>query len=129
MNTPEEVLSFGRVIQEGDAEFVSKYWAEKAIESARLEVAEYFIGMAGVFGHYEFFTKELWRKVKGFKKADKAEIIAAFLHYSFHNKFGFYTCPCGMEWFANLDKECYEGYIKKYEPLLKAYIDWLIKQR
>ena len=127
--TPEKILSFGRVIQDGDVEFIPKKFAIEAIESARLEVAEYFINMSGIFGHYKFFTKELWRKVKGFKKTDKAEVIAAFLHYSFHNKFGFYTCPCGSGWFSNLGKECYEEYIKEYAPLFEAYKDWQIKQR
>ena len=129
MHTPEEILSWGRVIQDGDIDFVPKKYAKEAIEAARLEVAEFFVGLSGVFGHHEFFTKELWRKVKGFKKADKAEVIAAFLHYWFHNKFDFYTCPCGMGWFVKLDKECYDSYIEQYMPVFKAYEDWHIKQR
>ena len=129
MRTPEEVLSWGRIIYEGDAEFMPKRFAVEAVEAARLEIAEFFVSLSGIFGHYEFFTKELWKKVKGYEKEDKAEIIAAFLHFWFHNKFGFYTCPCGSGWFANLSKESYEEYISEYKPLFEAYNEWCIKQR
>lgn len=129
MNKPEEVLSYGRVIREGDYDFIPKKYAIEAIKAARLEVAEYFVSLAGIFGHYEFFTKELWRKVDGFKKEDKAEVIAAFLHYWFHNEFGFYTCPCGCGWFSDLGEDCYNNYIEKYKPLFDAYYQWQLKQR
>ena len=38
------------------------------------ELCEWFFNLIGYFNHYSFFTKELWRKVKGFKKYDEAEI-------------------------------------------------------
>ena len=128
--TPEEILSQGRIIHEGEHEFMPKKFAVEAVEAARLEVAEFFVSLCGKFGHYEFFTKELWRKVKGFKKEDKAEVIAAFLHYWFHHKYGFNTCPCGSGWFANFEEEeYYNEYIEKYKPLFKAYNEWCVKQR
>ena len=129
MEKAEKILSYGRVINEGGYDFIPKKYAVKAVEAARLEVAEFLVGMSGVFGHYEFFTKELWRKVDGFKKEDKAEVIAAFLHKELHHKFGFNSCPCGCGWFANLDEEEYNRYIKRYEPIFKAYREWQIKQR
>ena len=49
----------------------------------------WFFNLIGVFNHYTFFTDELWRNVKGFKKVDEAEIKAAFMHYWFHNEFGY----------------------------------------
>ena len=130
LNTPEEILSWGRIIKVDRYDFMPKQYADQAVEAARLEVAEFFVNLSGIFGHYEFFTKELWRKVPGFKKEDKAEVIAAFLHYWFHNKFkDFYTCTCGSGWFASLGKECYEGYIEKYKPVFEAYANWYEKQR
>lgn len=128
--SPEEILSLGRIVKVDRYDFMPKQYAEQAVEAARLEVAEFFVNLAGTFGHYEFFTKELWRKVPGFKKEDKAEVIAAFLHWWFHSKFeAFYTCPCGCGWFANLGKDSYEGYIEKYNPVFEAYAKWCEKQR
>lgn len=98
-------------------------------DEIRLEVAEFFINLSGVFGHYEFFTKELWRKIKGFKEYDKADIIAAFLHYWFHNKYGYYTCPCGSCWFEELGKESYDSYIKEYEQVFDYFSKWCEEQR
>ena len=127
---PEEILSQCRIIHDGGHEFMRRKLAVEAVESARLEVAEFFISLCGKFGHYEFFTKELWRNVKGFKNEDKAEVIAAFLHYWFHNEYGFNTCPCGSGWFSNFEEEeYYNKYIEKYKPLFKAYNEWCIKQR
>ena len=128
--TPENILSSGKIIYQGEHEFMPKKYAVEAVETARLEVAEFFINLSGIFGHYKFFTNELWRKVKGFKKADKGEIIAVFLHYWFHNKFGFNTCPCGSSWFAEFkDQEFYDEYIEKYKPVLQAYNKWCVDQR
>lgn len=99
------------------------------IEEARSEVAAWFIGLSGVFGHYSFFTKEEWRKVKGFENEDKAEVIAAFLHYWVGNKFGIYANPCGCGWFAELGKNSHDDYLEKYKPLFEAYKNWCEKQR
>lgn len=129
MEKAEKILSYGRVINEGGHDFIPKKFAAEAVEAARLEVAEFLVGLSGVFGHDKFFTKELWRKVNGFKKEDKAEVIAAFLHKELHHKFGFNSCPCGCGWFANFDEEEYNHYIEKYEPIFKAYREWQIKQR
>ena len=76
INTPEKILSFGRVIREGNYEFIPKKYAIEAVEAARLEVAEFFVNLVGIFGHYDFFTKKLWKKVEGFKDYDEAEILA-----------------------------------------------------
>lgn len=129
INTPEKILSFGRVIREGNYEFIPKKYAIEAVEAARLEVAEFFVNLVGIFGHYDFFTKKLWKKVEGFKDNDEAEILAAFLHYWFHNKFGFNTCPCGCGWFTNISEESYNEYIKHYETLFKEYGKWCVNQR
>ena len=51
----------------------------------KLEVAEWFVNLTGIFCHYEFFTKELWRKVDGFEIVDNAEVLVAFQHYWFHH--------------------------------------------
>lgn len=93
------------------------------------DVYGWFFQLVGYFNHYEFFTKKLWKKVKGFKKHDEAEIKCAFMHYWFHNKFGYFTCPCGMEWFTELDEESYNTYVKFFKPVFEAYNKWCIEQR
>lgn len=93
------------------------------------KIASWFFGLIGAFNHYSFFADKLWREVKGFKDEDEAEIKAAFMHYWFHHTFGYYTCPCGSSWFAELDKESYENYIEKYKPVIEEYINWCEQQR
>lgn len=95
----------------------------------KLEVAEWFVDLTGIFCQYEFFTKELWRKVDGFKRVDKAEVLVAFQHYWFHHKFGMYTSSCGMSWFVETDKDGYETYIKRFQPVIDAYEAWKLRQR
>jgi len=92
-------------------------------------------GAAGRFGHDTFFTKELWRKEKGFKDADKGEVIAAFMHWWFRYEYGFQTMPVGCSWTCSKpttyldDDKYYESYIKKYMPLFDAYTKWQISRR
>lgn len=93
------------------------------------EIISWFINLSGVFGHYSFFTNELWRKVDGFKKEDKAEIIAAFLHYWVHNKFGCFTCPIGSGWCCEVSEETYNSYIKRFEPIINEFENWIQGQR
>ena len=93
------------------------------------KLIEWFFSLIGIFNHYSFFTKKLWKKVKGFKHKDEAEIKAVFIHYWFNHAFGYYTCPCGSSWFAELDKELYDDYIKEYIPVLEEYSKWCEQQR
>lgn len=51
------------------------------------------------------------------------------MHYWFYHKFGYYTCPCGSSWFAELDKDSYDRYITKYKPIIDAFEIWAEKQR
>ena len=100
-----------------------------------IDCINWFIDKSGIFGHYAFFTKELWRKVPGFKDADKAEIIAAFLHWWVRYQYGFQGYPVGMCWSNNhpssytVDDECFNDYVEKYMPVFKAYSDWCYNQR
>jgi hypothetical protein len=100
-----------------------------------LRCANWFIDLAGIFGHYAFFTKELWRKVKGFKHADKGEIIAVFLHWWFRYEYGFQTQPVGCGWSCDhptlydSEDELYDSYINKYMPVIEAFYDWCYRQR
>lgn len=104
------------------------------------QAIEWFFSQIGYFTHYEFFTKELWRKVKGFKNADKGEITAAFLsswlYYSERDKINENPCgprciPCGSTWGTVLDwdDETMENYYKQYEPVFEAFRKWQYKQR
>lgn len=92
-------------------------------------MADWFFGLVGYFNHYSFFTKKLWKKVKGFKDHDEAEIKCVFMHYWFHNKFGCFTFPCGLSWFAECDEETFNKYIEKYKPIFDAFIEWCREQR
>lgn len=100
-----------------------------------LECIKHFIDMAGIFGHYDFFTKKLWKKVKGYESADEAEVIAAFLHWWTRFQYGFNTMPVGSGWCGSYpscykeDDECYEDYIRDWMPLFIAYSQWCSEQR
>ena len=93
------------------------------------ELAEWFFNLVGYFNHYSFFTKELWRKVKGFKNYDEAEIKCAFMHKWFHDKFKYFTCPVGMGWFCEVSEDSYRNYIKDFESVFDAFVKWKIEQR
>lgn len=93
------------------------------------ELVEWFFDLVGYFNRYEFFTKRLWKKVKGFERENEAEIKCMFMHYWFHYKFGYYTSPCGSSWFTVVDKDSYNSYITKYKPILDFFVTWAIDQR
>ena len=90
---------------------------------------EWFFNLVGYFNHYSFFTERQWKNIKGFENKDEAEIKCAFMHYWFHHRFGYFTCPVGMSWFAEVNENSYNEYIKEYEPVLNAFEEWKIKQR
>lgn len=82
------------------------------------------------FTRYSFFTKKLWRKVKGFKDADQCDVHAAFIHWWLNGEYGLNRYPVGCTWCGNHDsKEFHDNYLKKYEPVFKAYQDWCYNQR
>ena len=104
-------------------------------ERERVEkCAGWFMSLVGYFYHYSFFTKKLWQKVKGFKDADEAEVVLAFIQWWFRNDFGLQTQPCGCGWYGSFRKwdeedECFEDYIEKYRPVFEAFTEWRYKQR
>ncbi len=98
------------------------------------KIAGWFMSLVGYFGHYAFFTKELWRKVKGFENEDEAEVILAFIQWWFRNEFGLQTQPCGCGWYGHFSKyteddESFEDYIERYRPVFEAFTDWCRKRR
>ena len=92
-------------------------------------LAKWFFNLVGCFNHYSFFTKKLWKNIKGFEKEDEAEIKCMFMHYWFHHEFGYFTMPCGMAWFTELDEDSYNHYIASYQPIIEAFEQWKIEQR
>lgn len=86
------------------------------------------LNLCGVFGHYEFFTDKLWKKVKGFKNADEAEILNYFMISELYSK-GLYYCSLGMTWGSPCDKETCEHYLEKFAAVGKAYREWRISKR
>ena len=119
------------------SEFAERFQRTMGTYEKQLVVgcSAWFIGLVGVFCRYSFFTKELWRKVDGFEYTDKAEVIAAFLHWWFRYQYGFQNMPIGSCWASEHpssyteDDESYERYVKKYMPLYKAYSKWCEQQR
>lgn len=93
------------------------------------EIEEFLFGLVGVFNHYEFFTKELWRKAPGFRDKDEAEVKCAFMHKLRNEKFGGYTSTCGCDWFFEVSKESFDSYIKEYSQVFEMYKEWMDEQR
>ena len=130
MRTPEEILSQGRIIYEGEHEFIPKKFAVEAVEAARLEVAEFFVSLCGKFGHYEFFTKELWRKVKGFKDKDEGEVKCAFLSVWTKNELDIITYQVGSSWSCHCGSESFfNDYVEEWKPVFEDFAKWVESQR
>lgn len=98
-----------------------KIIADETIE----RLFKWSFNMCGVFCHYRFFTKKLWRKVEGFKNEDQAEIHCAFMHKWLYEEFDIMSMPIGISWFAvTKDKKLYENYMDSYKPVFDAYEKW-----
>lgn len=91
---------------------------------------EFFFGLIGIFNHYAFFTKKLWKKVEGFKDKDEAEVKCAFMSLWALRYLGIRSYPVGAAWCCyNGDKSCFDDYIQEWKPVFHAYMDWMYKQR
>lgn len=91
---------------------------------------DFFFSLLGIFNHYSFFTKKLWKKVDGFKDKDEAEVKCAFMSLWTQGKLGITTYPVGAAWGNfNGDRESFEEYIKEWKPIFTAYMEWYYKQR
>ena len=99
---------------------------------------QFFFSCIGIFNHYEYWTKKLWKKLKGRKHTDEAEVKCAMLHLWCHNHFGICSSPCGCGWFT-LWKDIpeygikaiteYEDYIEGWKDIISDYQKWCEKQR
>ena len=90
-------------------------------------LVEWFFNLIGYFNHYSFFIEKKLKEIGVFEKNDEAEI--KFMHYWFHHKFGYFTCPVGMSWFAEVSESSYNNYIENYKPIINAFEQWLWSQR
>ena len=91
---------------------------------------EFFFGLIGVFNHYSFFTKKLWKKVDGFKDKDEGEVKCAFMSLWAGQILGIHTYPVGVSWCNyNGDKASFDDYLKEWRPVFMAFRDWQFKQR
>lgn len=89
----------------------------------------FFFNLIGIFNHYEFFTKKLWKKVDGFENKDEAEVKCAFMSLWTENMLGICTYPVGMTWSTYCgNREIFNEYIKEWTPVFEAFQDWAIKQ-
>lgn len=91
---------------------------------------EFFFGLIGVFNHYAFFTKKLWKKVEGFKDRDEAEVKCAFMSLWTNHELGIITYPVGSAW-CNYDgsQESFDRYMDEWMPLFLSFKEWVYKQR
>lgn len=102
---------------------------EERNDKCSRKIEEFLFGLVGVFNHYEFFTKELWRNAPGFRNKDEAEVKCAFMHKWRHEEFGGYTSTCGCDWFEEVSKESFDSYIKEYSQVFEMYKEWMDEQR
>jgi predicted AlkP superfamily phosphohydrolase/phosphomutase len=104
------------------------------------DVVSFLFDCNGKFSHYEYFTKELWRKVKGRKKEDRGEVHAMFLHLWLRQMYGTFSIPCGMAWYSYMDEREYpydngcaerlfNEYIDDWKDIIDDYNKWVVKQR
>ena len=87
-------------------------------------VTKWAFNLCGRFEHHKFFTKELWRKIDGFKHKDKAEVHNMFMHKWFYENFGIPSYSVGVSWFCKTKQEYYDEYIKEWLPVINAYDEW-----
>lgn len=91
---------------------------------------EFFFELVGIFNHYSFFTKKLWKKVDGFKDKDEAEVKCAFMTMWAQRRLGIVTYPVGASWCTyDGSRELFDEYIKAWRPVFMAYMDWQYKSR
>lgn len=91
---------------------------------------EFFFGLLGVFNHYAFFTKKLWKKVEGFKDKDEAEVKCAFMSLWARRYLGICTYPVGAAWCCyDASRSLFDEYIKAWAPVFRAFQDWQYKSR
>ena len=93
------------------------------------EIERFLFELVGVFNHYDFFTKELWRNAPGFRNKDEAEVKCAFMHKWRHDEFGGYTSTCGCDWFEEVGKDSFDSYINEYSQVFEMYKEWMDEQR
>ncbi len=102
---------------------------EHRAASTPSKIERFLFELVGVFNHYDFFTKELWRKAPGFRNKDEAEVKCAFMHKWRNEEFGGYTSTCGCDWFEEVGKESFDSYIREYAPVFEMYREWMEEQR
>jgi len=91
---------------------------------------EFFFGCIGYFNHYSFFTKKLWKKVKGFEDTDEAEVKCAFLSLWANSALGLTSYPVGSAWCNYYGStETFFEYIERWKPVFDAFNKWVESQR
>lgn len=91
---------------------------------------EFFFSCIGYFNHYSFFTKKLWRNVKGFEDTDEAEVKCAFLSMWAYNSLGLTSYPVGTAWcnyYGSLESFC--ELLDVWNPVFVAFNKWVESQR
>lgn len=126
--TPNDVAkapSYAKFYRMGDVEHFVEETKKK-----ETDMVHTLFNQFAELSRYDFFKKRLWKKVKGFKNWDEAEIVIAFATARLKN-LGIYTRPCGIGWSSFIDwtKKDVEEYLKDYQPVFEAYSKWCMSQR
>lgn len=83
------------------------------------------------FNRHKFFTKELYKKIPGYKnlaRREKTEILLAFVFYNLRNV-GIYATPCGISFCKVWDDSTeVDNYLEPYQPIIDGYVKWCEEQ-
>ena len=103
------------------------------------DAINYIIECQAYFERYEYFKKELWRKVEGRKNTDAAEVRVFFTHLWLHHKFPtIWTSTCGCAWstmwtgydpitgeaYTNENDNPVTGYFKEFKDIQEDFAKW-----
>ena len=91
------------------------------------DVIDFLFSYNRKFIHYSYFSKELWRKVKGRKDEDRGEVHAMFIHRWLHQKDGTYSTPCVCAWYNFMDDREYPYDNGTAEKQFNDYIEKCLK--
>lgn len=122
-----EVLRIKAIIAKEYANILKSQKMNKPITK---EAFEFFFSCIGTFNHYNYFLKEMWRRVEGYEDEDEAEVKCAFLSKWTYERLGIPSYPVGAAW-CNYDGSLatFTEYLQRHEALFNDYANWVEKQR
>lgn len=77
---------------------------------------------------HEYWSKQLWRKLKAHKNDDVCDVEIAYYHFLLSNHSIYYR-PIGCTWSHECTEEQCEDYLNYYEDIFIDYKRWQWGQR